>query len=122
MSLGAYLGIAVVVTFLGLVLLSSGTTAREGSYRRGVGWYADMSTPSKTLMGQSAIQGPRTVEAWKITLWLVAGIAAVGGAIVAWPIGEPGLAGLLAFFGLALIGLAWDGRRRNRQAERHPRV
>jgi hypothetical protein len=118
MSIVGYVGIALVVTFLGLVALNTGTTYREGSYRRGVGWYADMTTPRETLVGRPAVPGPRTVAGWKIRVWLVGGLGFLLGAIAALPLGEPALAGLMAFFGLGLAGLAWDGRRRNERAER----
>jgi hypothetical protein len=115
-SIGVAIGIGVVITFLGLLLLS-GSAAREGSYRRGPGWYLDVSTPREVLMGKDLPPEVReTVALWKIRLWLIAGVAFVIGALVAALTGTPFLAFLLALMGLALVGLAWDGRRRNRSA------
>jgi hypothetical protein len=118
MSIGVVIAIGVVVTFLGLLLLS-GSTAREGSYRRGPGWYLDVSTPREVLMGRDLPPGLReTVPPWKIRLWLGAGVGFVLGGLVAAVTVSVFLAVLLALMGVALGGLAWDGQRRNRPARK----
>jgi FtsH-binding integral membrane protein len=117
MSVGVAIGVGVVLVFLGLLLLGTGSAAREGSYRRGPGWYLDVSTPREVIMGRDLPPELReTVSSWKIRLWLVAGVAFVAGAAVAAATGFVPLAVLLVLMGLALGGLAWDGRRRNRRA------
>lgn len=58
-----------------------------------------------------------TVASWKIRLWIVTGVAFVLGSPVAAATGFVPLAVLLLLMGLALGGLARDGRRRNRRAQ-----
>lgn len=111
-----WIGIVVAFVVLGLLLLSTGRTAREGSYRRGVGWYMDVKTPREVLMGRES--GPLPAErtrGWVIGLWTVAGSASTVGAGVAWILDAMGLAILLGVCGIGLVAMAWDARRRNRK-------
>lgn len=116
MSPETWIGIAVGIAVVGLLLLSTGRTVREGSYRRGVGWYMDVSTPRDVLMGGESGPLPReTTPAWTIRLWGYSGLASAAGAVAAFIVDAIGLAILLAVCGLGLLGLAWDARRRNRR-------
>jgi hypothetical protein len=49
-------------------------------------------------------------------VWVSAGAAFLGGAAVAGIRGSIFTTTLLVLMGLALCGLAWDGRQRNRKA------
>jgi hypothetical protein len=111
-----WIGIVVAFVVLGLLLLRTGRTAREGSYRRGVGWYMDVKTSREVLMGHESgpLPGERT-RGWVIGLWTVAGSASMVGAGVAWILDAMGLAILLAVCGIGLVAMAWDARRRNRK-------
>jgi hypothetical protein len=111
-----WIGIVVAFVVLGLLLLNTGRATREGSYRRGVGWYMDVKTPREVLMGREAgpLPGERT-RGWLIRLWTFAGVASLLGAVVAWVLDAVGLAILLALSGIGLVGMAWDARRRNRK-------
>ena len=123
MGVQTWIGIVVAFVVLGLVLLNTGRTAREGSYRRGVGWYMDVKTPREILMGREA--GPLPMERtprWLIALWTVAGLASVAAAIAAWVLDAVGLAVLLAICGVGLPLLALGARRRNRRIERSGRT
>jgi hypothetical protein len=115
-GLETWIGIAVAIAFLGLLLLNTGRTVREGSYRRGVGWYMDVTTPREVLMGREhgPLPGERTPR-WTIRLWGSSGLASMAGAVAALILDAVGLAILLGVCGLGLLGLAWDARRRNRR-------
>ncbi len=110
----------VAATFVGLLFLNSGGATREGSYRRGAGWYFDASTPRDILMrGRVAIPPPSRVPAWSIRVWGGAGGAFLAGAIVVWVVlGSPGLAIFVGVVGALEVALAWDGARRNRRLDR----
>lgn len=111
-----WIGIAVGIAFVGLLLLNTGRTVREGSYRRGVGWYMDVTTPREVLMGRETGPLPRErTPAWTIRLWGLSGLLSVAAAAAALILDAIGLAILLAVCGLGLLGLAWDARRRNRR-------
>jgi hypothetical protein len=111
-----WIGIVVVFVVLGLLVLNTGRAAREGSYRRGVGWYMDVKTPREVVMGRESAPLPRErTPGWVLGLWTVSGVASLLGAVVAWVLGAAGLAILLAVCGVGLVALAWDARRRNRK-------
>lgn len=115
MGFETWIGIAVGIAFLGLLLLSTGRTAREGSFRRGVGWHMDVTTPRDVLMGHESGPLPRErTPGWTIRLLGYSGFASIAGATAAVILDAVGLAILLAVCGLGLLGLAWDARRRNR--------
>jgi hypothetical protein len=114
---GTAILIAAILTFLGLLSLNSGGAAREGSYRRGPGWYLDVRTPRDVLMkGRMGLPGPARVPRWSILLSCVAGGAFLAAAVVAWFVADSVVqAVIVGVLGLALLGLAWDGVRRNRR-------
>jgi peptidoglycan/LPS O-acetylase OafA/YrhL len=116
---GVTIAIGVILGFLLLLGLSTGGATREGSYRRGQGWYLDTETPRDTLMGgRFAIPSRRRVSAWLIRLWTGAGIAFLVIALVTWlVVHSVGVAVLCGVVGLLTIALAWDGGRQNRRLE-----
>ena len=116
--MGTTILIAAILTFLGLLSLNTGGAAREGSYRRGPGWYLDVRTPRDVLMkGRMGLPGPARVPRWSILLSWVAGAALVAAAIVVWLVADSVVqAVIVGILGVVLLGLAWDGVRRNRHA------
>jgi len=115
---GTIILIAAILTFLGLLSLNTGGAAREGSYRRGPGWYLDVRTPRDVLMkGKMGLPGPARIPHWSIVLSWIAGAALVGAAIVVWLVADSVVeAVIVGVLGLVLLGLAFDGVRRNRSA------
>jgi hypothetical protein len=114
---GTTILIAAILTFLGLLSLNTGGAAREGSYRRGPGWYLDVRTPRDVLMkGRMGLPGPARVPRWSIVLSWIAGAALVAAAVVVWVADSVVEAVIVGILGLVLLGLAWDGVRRNRRA------
>lgn len=119
MGAQTWIGIVVALVVLGLLMLNTGRTVREGSYRRGVGWYMDVKTPRDVLLGREAGPLPREkTPRWLIGLWAGAGIASLVASVVGWVLDAAGLAILLAVCGVGLTILSWDARRRNRKVER----
>ncbi len=116
--MGTTILIAAILTFLGLLSLNTGGAAREGSYRRGPGWYLDVRTPRDVLMkGRMGLPGPARVPRWSIVLSWVAGCAFLASAVVVWLVaGSAVQAVVVGILGLVLLGLALDGARRNRRA------
>jgi hypothetical protein len=117
--MGVTIAIGVMLGFLLLLGLTTGGAAREGSYRRGQGWYLDTETPRNTLMGgRFAIPSRRRVPPWLIRLWTGAGIAFLVTAVLTWVVVRSvGVAVLCGVVGLITIALAWDGARQNRRLE-----
>lgn len=116
--MGTTILIAAIITFLGLLSLNTGGAAREGSYRRGPGWYLDVRTPRDVLMkGRMGLPGSGRVSRWSIVFSAVAGAAFLAGALVSWLVADSVVqAVIVAVLGLLLIGLAVDGVGRNRRA------
>lgn len=121
--MGVTIAIGVILGFLLLLGLTTGGAAREGSYRRGQGWYLDTETPRDTLMaGRFGIPSRRRVPTWLIRLWTGAGIAFLVTAVLTWVVAHSvGVAVLCGVVGLVTIALAWDGTRQNRRVEKGER-
>jgi hypothetical protein len=101
---------------LGLVLLWTGSAAREGSYRRGQGWYLDVATPREALQQPSGLWDAKVPSKNSVRLQLVGGLVLIALGGVAWLVAGSGVAGaVVAIMGLLVLGLAWDGRRRRRR-------
>jgi Flp pilus assembly protein TadB len=101
---------------LGLVLLWTGSTAREGSYRKGQGWYLDVSTPREALQQRSGLWDASVPSKNSVRLQFVGGLALIALGGVAWLVAGSGVAGaVVAIMGLLVLGLAWDGRRRRQR-------
>jgi hypothetical protein len=120
--MGTTILIAAILTFLGLLSLNTGGAAREGSYRRGPGWYLDVRTPRDVLMkGRMGLPGPGRVPRWSILLSWIAGAALVAAAVVVLFVADSVVeAVIVGILGLVTLGLAWDGVRRNRRADEEP--
>jgi hypothetical protein len=117
MDIGVALGLIVSAVIGGLILFNSGAAAREGSYRRGAGWYLDVSTPRETLMPGSYGYNPRErVKRWAIRLYEGVAVALAVAAITLAATGNLGLAILFAVYAVLMGAMAWDGIRRNRRA------
>ena len=116
--MGTTILIAAILTFLGLLSLNTGGAAREGSYRRGPGWYLDVRTPRDVLMkGRMGLPGSARVPRWSIVLSWIAGAALVAAAVVVWLVAHSVVqAVIVGVLGVVLLGLAFDGVRRNRRA------
>ena len=116
--MGTTILIAAILTFIGLLSLNTGGAAREGSYRRGPGWYLDVRTPRDVLMkGRMGLPGQSRVPQWSIVLSWIAGAALVAAAIVVWLVANSVVqAVIVGVLGLVLLGLALDGVKRNRRA------
>ena len=117
MGTGILLGAASF--FLVLLILTVSPGAREGSYRRGQGWYLDVRSSRQTLVpGSQPASRFERVPSRSIRLWIVGGGALVILGAIAWAAFDQAVAGVIAgVMGLLLLGLAWDGIRRNRQAD-----
>jgi len=113
------IGLAIPGLIFGFLLLNSGSASREGSYRRGEGWYLDVSTPRETLMRGSYGENPQErTGTWIIRVYAVAGILFGIGAVVAAIAVGVFLASLLGLYAILAMGLGSDGLRRNRRADR----
>jgi hypothetical protein len=118
MSIWAVIGLSIPGLIFGFLVFNSGGASREGSYRRGVGWYLDVSTPRDTLMPGSYGTNPLERTSRRlIRAYFVSGVLLGMGAVIATVFGEVGIAILLGVYALCFSGLGWDGVRRNRKAD-----
>jgi hypothetical protein len=109
---------AIHTLIFGFLVFNSGGASREGSYRRGVGWYLDVSTPRDTLMPGAYGKIPIERTSLRlIRLSLISGGLFGIGTVIAAAFGEVGLAILLGVYAVCFCGLGWDGIRRNRRAD-----
>ena len=109
--------IIVIVTFLGLLLLNSGGAAREGSYRRGPGWYLDTTTPRDTLMGgRFVMPGRGRTSRWLIVAWAVAGAAFVIMGLILVFISSVAIGVIVSVVGGLLLLLTMSAARQNRRS------
>ncbi len=117
------IAIGVTLGFLILLGLTTGGAAREGSYRRGVGWYLDTETPRDTLMGgRFGLPSRRRVSRWVVKLWTVAGVTFLVTALVTWIVVDSvPVTVLCAVVGLLTLALAWDAARQNRRLDEDQR-
>jgi hypothetical protein len=118
--LGTGILLGAVGFFLILLILTVSPGAREGSYRRGQGWYLDVRSSRQTLVpGSQPASRFERVSSRSIRLWTVGGSALVLLGVIAWAAFDQAVAGVISgVMGLLLLALAWDGTRRNRQADR----
>jgi peptidoglycan/LPS O-acetylase OafA/YrhL len=114
---GTAIAVGVVIGFIALLGISTGGASREGSYRRGTGWYLDTNTPRDTLMGGRFAIPRRRRSPWSIRLHLIAGIAFLVTALVSWIVVSTEVAGLCVLAGLVTLGLAWSDARQNRRQD-----
>jgi hypothetical protein len=118
MGTGILLGAASF--FLVLLILTVSPGAREGSYRRGQGWYLDVRSTRQTLVpGSQPASRFERVSSRSIRLWTVGGSALVLLGVIAWTAFGQVVPGVISgVMGVLLLALAWDGTHRNRQADR----
>jgi hypothetical protein len=116
--MGTTILIAAIFAFLGLLSINGGGAAREGSYRRGPGWYLDVRTPRDVLMkGRMGIPDSARVPGWSIVLSWIGGAVFLAGAVLTILVWHSVVQAIVvAILGLTLIGLAIDGVRRNRRS------
>jgi hypothetical protein len=117
MGTGILLG--AIAFFAILLILTISPGAREGSYRRGQGWYLDVSSTRQTLVpGSQPGSTFERVSPRSIRFWTWGGIALILLGAVAWLAFDQVVPGVIsAVMGLLLLALAWDGARRNRRAD-----
>jgi hypothetical protein len=118
LATGILLG--AVSFFLILLILTVSPGAREGSYRRGQGWYLDVRSSRETLVpGSRPGSTFERVSLRSIRLWIVGGTALMILSLIAWLGFDQTLVGVVcAVLGLLVLALAWDGVHRNRRADR----
>jgi hypothetical protein len=112
----AAIAVAILLGMIFTFIPFSGRAGSEGRLRRGQGWYLDTTPrPEGPLPAyQRPLRSERTGAA-TIRLHLLGGVAdLVLGAVALLLLHAPIVAGILALFGLALIGWAAEGRRVNR--------
>ena len=114
----------LLAVFLALIPLLF-KAGREGSYRRGQGWYLDVSQPHEGPL-PAYKRPPRAmlVPRRDIELRLVGGAIFIVLAVVTWlPLGAPIAAGFAAVIGLVCLGgafAAWRGNRWLREPSEEP--
>src|SRR5207237_893602 len=106
--MAAAIGIGVIIAFLALLGLGTGGAAREGSYRRGPGWYLDTETPRDTLMkGRFGLPSRKRISHRGIWVRVIAGVAFLITATVSWSVVRSvPVAILCAIVGLLTLGMA----------------
>ena len=119
MNVWEIIGLGIPGLIFGIILFNSGAASREGSYRRGEGWYLDVSTPRETLMhGAYGVDPQERTAKWLIRVYVVVGGLFGIGAIIAAIFVSPFAAVLLGVYAVCGVGLGWDGSRRNGRADR----
>ena len=105
MVTGILLG--AVSFFVLLLILTVSPGAREGSYRRGQGWYLDVRSSRETLIpGSRPASRFERVPSWSIRLWSIGGIGLVILSLVAWLGFDQAVVGVVcAVMGLLLLAL-----------------
>jgi len=119
MNIWEGIGLGIPGLIFGFLLFNSGSASREGSYRRGEGWYLDVSTPRETLMHGS--YGDNRQE--RTGQWVIRGYYAAGVLFAIAPVGSAVFVGafpaiILGVYAVLALGLGWDGVKRNRRADR----